>query len=145
MVAKIIGYLIGGLFVLGLLAPIPISLWMIWDRVTVLSSTEVEPALIESCHHRYRTSGSRSKGSWGPVAVTERGLKVKGDFTWSKKSWCESDIGDEVNVFVHPTDKSKNRINTFFQFWFLPIISTSFCLFFYPLSYRLKKKKKKDK
>ena len=141
MIAKIIGYVIGGLFILGLLAPIPISIWLIWDRIDVLTSTTKVGATIESCHQRYKSSGNRTKSSWGPVAVTESGLKIKGDFTWSKKSWCESGIGERVSVFVHPWDEDKNRINTFFQFWFFPVLMMSICLIFYPLSYRQKKLK----
>lgn len=141
MLAKLIGYTIGAAFVALLLAPIPVTLWLIYDRVTVLNSTTTQSAVIEDCYHEYRTTGTTSKGSWGPVAVTQGGIRVRGDFRWRKKDWCLSDIGDEVSVFIHPTDTSKNRINSFMQFWFYPLLMTIICLVFYPLSYRAKKRK----
>ena len=141
MLAKLIGYTIGAVFIALLLAPIPITVWLIYDRVTVLTSTSLQPAVIEECYHEYRTTGNTSRGSWGPLAVTNDGIRVKGDFRWRKKDWCLSSIGDEVNVFVHPQDPGKNRINTFMQFWFYPTMMTVICLVFYPLSYRAKKRK----
>ena len=141
MLAKLIGYSIGAVFVALLLAPIPITVWLIYDRAVVLSSTTAHAAVIEECYHEYRTTGNTSRGSWGPVAVTSDGTQVRGDFRWRKKDWCLSDIGDEVTVLLHPYDASKNRINSFMQFWFYPLLMTAICLVFYPLSYRAKKRK----
>ncbi|GLS27969.1 DUF3592 domain-containing protein [Marinibactrum halimedae] len=144
MIAKVLGYSIGALFIVILLAPIPLSIWFIVDRISLLTSATPARAIIEECY-RHRRSGTNAKVSWGPVAVTVEGLKVKGDFKWSKKKWCESTIGDEVTVLLHPTDKNKHRIHTFFQFWFLPLVMTLICIVFYPLSYRAKKRKDAEK
>lgn len=145
MLAKIIGYSIGAAFVALILAPIPIAVWLVYDRITVLTSTTSHQAVIEECYHEYRTTGTTSRGSWGPVAVTGEGVRVKGEFRWRDKDWCLSDIGDEVTVLLHPSDSGKNRINSFFQFWFYPLLMTTVCLIFYPLSYRAKKRKDAQK
>lgn len=140
MIAKAIGYPIGILFAIGLLAPIGLASWMVYDRISVLTSTTSVEATVESCHYKRKKSGSSSRGSWTPVAVTASGTEVRGSLYWSKKRWCESSIGDRVSVFSHPSNPSKSRVNTFFQFWFLPSILSLFCIVFYPASYRAKKK-----
>ncbi len=145
MIANVIGYTIGALFVIGILAPIGVASWMVYDRVAVLTSTESATATVESCHYKRRKSGSSRTGSWAPVAVTDSGTEVRGSLYWSKKRWCESSIGNRVSVFLHATDAKKNRINTFFQFWFLPGILSLFCITFYPLSYRAKKRQRAAK
>ena len=143
MIAKYIGYIIGAIFAVLLLAPIGYTAWLVYDVASVLTTTQLEEAQIQECHYkRVRKSSSSYSGSWGPVAVTKSGLRINGDFTWKKKSWCESNIGDNVNVFVNENDPSKNRINTFFQFWFMPTAFLLVCLIFYPGSYILKKKRK---
>ena len=141
MILKAIGYTIGALFALGLLAPIGFASWLVYDRITVLASTTTAPATIEDCHYKRSRSGGSVRGSWAPVAVTASGVRVRGSLHWSKKRWCESGIGDGVSVFLHASDPSKNRINTFFQFYFLPATLSLFCLVFYPASYRAKKQK----
>ncbi|MCG8434605.1 MAG: DUF3592 domain-containing protein [Gammaproteobacteria bacterium] len=141
MIAKFIGYLIGGIFAVGLLAPLGVAVWLIYDRTDVLLSTTLVGAVIEECHYKRVRKGSGYSGSWGPVAVTDTGVRVKGEFTWKKKAWCESGIGDEVTVFIHETDESKNRVNTFFQFWFMPLLFFLISAIFYPGSYIAKKRK----
>ncbi len=140
---KVLGYIIGAIFIVLLLSPIGVSCWLVYDRATVLLTTSTEQAVIQECHYKRRKTGSGYSGSWGPVAVTSDGIRIKGSFTWKRKGWCESGIGKEVPVFLHDTDTSKNRINTFFQFWFYPLFFTTVCLIFYPLSYKAKKNKQK--
>lgn len=138
---KVIGYLIGGIFAIGVFVPLGFASWLIYDRSAVLLSTTLEDATIESCYYQRVHGSSRGSASWGPVAVAANGVKVKGGFKWNKKSWCESGIGSKVSVFIHPSDSGKNRINTFFQFWFLPIALLLFCVIFYPAAYSAKRRK----
>ena len=145
MVAKVIGYTIGGMFIVLLLAPIGVSVYLWYDRITVLSTTEKAPATIVSCYHHYRTSGNRSVGSWGPLAQTSDGIEVKGSFRLSRKSWCEWFVGNDTHVLIDATSPDNSRIYSFVQFWFLPLLITLICLVFYPASYKLKKKKDREK
>lgn len=143
--AKFIGYLIGALFVLIFFAPIPVAGWLIYDRATVLLETEAAEAEIVECYS-YRTSGSNARLSFGPVAVTANKVRVKGYFRWSRRSWCEAGIGDKVTVLLHPQDESKNRVYTFLQFWFLPLLFFIIGFVIYPAAYWAKLRKgKRDK
>ena len=146
MIAKAIGYLIGAVFVGLLLAPIPLAVWFVYDGTTVLMSTSVADAVIERCDRR-STRGIKSRGiashvSWVPVAKTASGVEIKGDFGWTRRSWCESDVGKRVSVFVHDTNRSMNRINTFSQFWFFPMILTAICVL-YLCIYIIKRKRRR--
>ena len=42
--SKVLGYIVGGLFVLGFLAPIPIAGWLVYDRVSVYRDAVIVPA-----------------------------------------------------------------------------------------------------
>lgn len=139
MIANLIGYLIGGLLVLAMLSPIPIFGWLVYDRIEVLNNASVEQAVISRCYS-HRSSRSGSAPTFGPVAVTESGLNIKGGFRWARRSWCESDIGESVSVLVHSERPENSRIYSFFQFWFLPLLMGFVVLIAYPLLY-LKKKK----
>ena len=142
MVAKAIGYVIGTLFALGLLAPLGLAVWFVYDRADVLLTTTTETATIERCHVIRTKKGTNYSSSWAPVAVTADGTKIKGSFGWKNKETCTSDIGETTSVFVHASDKDNNRINRFFQFWFYPLMYTTVSTVFYPLSYRAWKKKR---
>ena len=145
MIVKFIGYLIGRIFVALMLLPLCYTVWLIYDASSVLISTETKEAKIEGCYYkRVRKSGSRHSSSWGPVAVTKSGITVKGDFTLAKKEWCESSIGNSVTVFINEGDPSKNHINTFFQFWFMPLIYLLVSIIIYPGLYMLRKKQRKS-
>lgn len=145
IIAKFIGYSIGAIFAVLLLLLIGFTAWHVYDVVSVLASTKTEKAQIEGCHYKIiKKSSSSYSVSWGPVAITKSGVRIKGDFTWKNKSWCESGIGESVTVFINENDASKNRINTFFQFWFTPTIFLLGCIIFYPVSYMLKKRKRKN-
>ena len=145
---KIIGYSIGGLFAIILLAPIVLAVWNTYELVSVLTSTVVEPAVISFCSYqsgRNRSSTGFRKGSgrgptWVPIAVTQLGIKVEGKLGWGvTKQWCEKSMGHHVAVLIHPTDPTKNRIYTFFQFWFTPLILIVVSLLLYPQLYRMKR------
>ena len=134
-----LGYLIGGLFVCLMVAPIPIAGWLVYDRVERFANAEQAEATITECYRHSRSSGGTNKISWGPLAVTATSIKVKGDFKWSDRDWCEVAVGDKVTVLLH--QDGDHRIFSFLQFWALPLLMVTICLVFYPLSYRAKQKK----
>lgn len=113
-VAKVILF---GLF----LSPVGLTAWLVYDRVDVMLSAERQPATIARCQVIRKNFGSSSKASFAPVAKTRDGLEVEGGFAPSRKKWCGYFIGDDVEVFIHPTDKSKNRIHSFLQFYLAPL------------------------
>ncbi len=103
------------------LSPVGFTVWLVYDRVDVMLSAELQPAQITQCQVHRNDYGNSSKASFAPVATTVGGMKVEGGFTPSRKSWCEYFIGDEVQVFIHPVDESKNRIHSFLQFYLAPL------------------------
>ena len=123
MITNLIGYLIGGIFVCLVMSPIFIGIWLAYDRIELLANSKKTQAVITSCYHRSQTGSSKTKYSWVPVATTREAITIRGDFGWKKKSWCESDIGDNVTVYVYSNESDKNRINTFFQLWFYPCLA----------------------
>lgn len=138
MIAKAIGYL----FYLALLTPFLGSVYFVYDRVSILTVGEFNPAQISECYHQYTSSGSSSRGSWGPVAKTKDNITIKGGFRWSTKSWCTSDIDKSVSVILHPTNPEKHRIHTFFQFYFYPLICIALSI---ALGYMIHKKARSSK
>ncbi|GAA0477911.1 hypothetical protein GCM10009096_19770 [Parasphingorhabdus litoris] len=103
------------------LAPVGFTAWLVYDRVDVMLSAELQPAQITRCQVHRNDHGNSSKASFAPVAKTADGSEVEGGFTPSRKSWCEYFIGDDVSVFIHPADESKNRIHSFLQFYLAPL------------------------
>ncbi len=103
------------------LAPVGFTTWLVYDRVDVMLSAELQPAQITRCQVYRNNHGNSSKASFAPVAKTASGVEVEGGFTPSRKSWCEYFIGDDVAVFIHAADESKNRIHSFLQFYLAPL------------------------
>ena len=140
MISKALGYLIGGLFLLAFLSPVPISIWLVYDRIDVYLNSSKQQATITHCYS-HRSSGNNSRLSFGPVAVTQSGQKVKGDFKWSKRKWCEYGIGSQVTVLLKNNDMEDSRIFTFLQFWSLPLFFLFISFVLYPAMYIAKRKK----
>ncbi len=103
------------------LAPVGFTAWLVYDRIDVMLSAELQSAKITRCQVHRNNHGNSSKASFAPVAKTATGVEVEGGFTPSRKSWCEYFIGDDVAVFIHPVDETKNRIHSFMQFYLAPI------------------------
>ena len=106
-----------------------------------MATAELQPAVIDRCYSKFVKRGSARVSVYGPVAITEQGLEVKGGFTRRPKEKCTGSIGKQVSVFVHPTQERFHRIHTFFQFWFFPLIFGLGSAIFYPLLYKAKKVK----
>jgi len=115
---------LGLVIVAGLGIVIPTGI-MLKNRVVTLATTSLESAIVTGCksrrvHRSSRSRTSRRRTSYAPVALTENGARAVGLLTLGRKNQCESMIGVKTSVFVHPSDEKKNRIGSFFQFWFFP-------------------------
>ena len=142
-------YTIIAFFLVGLVLSTPgiLAGWQIYEKSKVIANSELTPATIVSCDHSTRIKKGRRKSSWAPVALTDSGFSVTGSMSWSNKEWCTSSIGEGVTVFLHNTNRRNSQINTFFQFWFLPVLYTCFVLllYVYPIIYYMRKKHNKSK
>jgi len=105
------------------------------DRIGVLATADSHAGVIVSCKSqvRVRRSSKRltSHRSWSyaPIVVTRSGHKAVGTLFFPKKSTCTALIGNSVPVFVNKVDPSKNRINSFTQFWLFPTVILFVILF----------------
>lgn len=132
--AKIIGYLIGGLFVLGMvLAPIGGATYFLNDLYQVHQLEIKTEATITGCFTLRNTKTGRPKAHRVPKAITKDGVVVRGTLGQIKIfDICKSSVGDKVSVFLDAQGSSKGRFNTFYQLWFMPLLFTLMSLFWYP-------------
>lgn len=122
--AKIVGYLIGAVLLMGLLFPIPASVYFTYNALNAVLTFDRESAQITACYSHRQKSSNRVSISFGPVAVSPSGTKAKGGFRWQKKAWCEYSLGDQVEILIDPNDDQKVLINSFMQLWFYPVLFT---------------------
>ncbi len=107
------------------------SSYLFKDHYGLVMNGELKNATVVGCDSKYftRTSGGNSMNrrkvmSYTPIAVSESEEKAVGTL-WYKKDWCEKFVGRSVQIYVHPEEFSKNRIASFFQFWFLPSVAVA--------------------
>ena len=133
--SSLIGYLIGGAFVvLILFGPIGVTIYYVQDAANALINYESDMATIERCESTRQGSGSKVRYKRVPVAITDSGTTVKGqmdEIRWVYK--CNDMIGDRVPVLIDPTNSKKGHINTFWQLWFMPLLFLAISIFYYPL------------
>ncbi len=148
MVAKYFGYLIGGLFAIALiLAPISVTSYFLFDSAYTILKLEPKEAVVTKCFTK-RSSTGKPLTRNVPRAITTEGEIANGMIGELKYlSTCDEMVGDTLSVYIDPNNHKNNRINTFWQMWFLPLIFTTICLLWYP--YLIKKiinkyKKKKS-
>ncbi|MAH05188.1 MAG: hypothetical protein CL561_06500 [Alphaproteobacteria bacterium] len=113
--------------------------WFMYDRLSVISNSTVQNATILDCENSWTTQRTGSSMSSptrdvvvsAPVAMTDDGQKAVGTVKVPEKR-CDAMIGNAVKVYIHNTDPTKNRINSFLQFWFFPSIFAflAFAVFF---------------
>ncbi|TRY33140.1 DUF3592 domain-containing protein [Aliiglaciecola sp. M165] len=120
--AKILGYIIGAVLLMGLLFPVPASIYFTYNALVAALTFERESAQITDCYSYRQKSSNRASTSFGPVAVSPSGTKAKGGFRWQKKAWCEYSIGDQVEILIDPKDRKNVLINSFMQLWFYPLL-----------------------
>lgn len=132
-ISSIIGYLIGGVFVLLILfAPIGVTSYFVYNFANALLNYESDTAQIIRCESK-RLSGSSARYKRVPVAITDSGNTIKGsmdEVRWVYK--CNDLIGKKVKVLVDPNNKNKGHINSFWQLWFMPILFLIISLIYYP-------------
>lgn len=139
--ARLLGYLVGGLFVLAMLSPIPVTFYLLYDRITVSALPTVSAVITECYYHRKSNS---SAASFGPVAVTAEEHQIRGEWRWNRRSWCERSIGDRVTVLLDSDDPQNSRIVTFEQFFALPLLMSLITFVAYPalvINHRKKRRK----
>ncbi len=101
--------------------------WFMYDRLSVISNSTVEPATILSCDNSWTKVRSGSSTTYrdvvisAPVAMTEDGQKATGTVKVPEEQ-CDKMIGTAVKVYVHKTAPEKSRINSLLQFWLFPAI-----------------------
>ncbi len=144
MFAKYLGYLIGGTFALGLMiAPIAVTSYFLYDSAYTILNLETKEATVTECFTK-RSSTGRALTRNVPRAVTSEGDVANGMIGELKYlSTCDEMIGDTLDVYIDPHNPKNNRINTFWQMWFLPLIFSTICLLWYP--YLIKKIRQKYK
>jgi len=102
--------------------------------VELLVKGEAKTAVIKRCYSRDVARGTQKAQSfrkkqyrqiYAPIAETAMGESAKGGFilnNWRStnvsKTNCESTIGREVPVRIHPTDSSKSHIATLVHLWY---------------------------
>lgn len=145
--SSLIGYLIGGVFVvLILLAPIGATSYLVYDLTKALLNYESDTAEIVRCESTRQTTDSRVRYKRVPVAITAQGITVKGDMDeirWVYK--CNDLIGEQVKVLIDPKDSKNGKINSFFQMWFLPLLFILISIIYYPFVIKGYIKKYKNK
>lgn len=101
--------------------------WFMYDRLSVITNSTVEPASILNCDNSWTKMRTGSSTTYrnvvvsAPVAMTDGGQKVTGTVKVPEKQ-CDSMIGTAVKVYIHKTDPEKSRINSLLQFWLFPAI-----------------------
>lgn len=93
------------------------------ERVDLLVNGETQAAVIIACDSQRTARTSRTGNrvlrrgwSYEPVALSSQGQTAKGLGLPAKKR-CEKLIDRTVQIFVHPSEPEKNRINSYMNFW----------------------------
>ena len=120
-------------FILGIgilvvfIAPIGLAVFYTLDRAEILLNSDRQSAIIQDCKREYvnRNLSSRRKSKSGSfyraVAKAEDGSVIKANLALASKSFCRKNIGKPVTVFVHRKDETRSRLNSFLQFWLIPL------------------------
>ncbi len=113
------------IFKIIMLSILALAIWYIYDRTDFVMNANIEPAVIVGCDSKITT---QSRGSskhkvtvYTPIAISENKNKAIGSL-WGDKELCQNIVGKNTFIFVHKTDPSKNRINSFLHFWLMPSI-----------------------
>ena len=111
--------------------------WFAYERLTVITNSDMQSATVLDCKDEWTTyrpsTGSSTSTTTrttvisAPLAITEDGQMAYGNVKVPEKT-CQRMIGTTLSVFVHKDDASKNRINSFLQFWLFPSFIL-YCLF----------------
>lgn len=112
------------------------------DRLNLLMNGQVQDAVVVGCDSRVETRirGSSRQKVWryAPIAVSEDEQKAVGTFYYDQE-YCESMIAHSVPIYISSDEGVENRVGTFFQFWFFPLVLSAigFAIFLSVLSVHL--------
>ncbi len=129
---KIIGYLIGGAFlVITLLGP-AIGLYLVSkDTVAAWRYSGTEQAQIIDCRS-FRAGGQNARYNRVPVVRRPSGKTLSGTVDEIRYFWeCDNQIGTTVEVIYDTNNPDNAKINTFLEMWFLPIVIGAVNLIWY--------------
>jgi hypothetical protein len=96
------------------------------------------PAIVDRCEEvQFRSGGLAGATSPRydlydhiPIARTPDGVEAVGSYKLGE-DWCRKQVGRTVTVRLHPDDPQRSIINSYVQFWMLPVhILIVFLLFF---------------
>ena len=124
MIAKLIGYTIGGIFVIMLTFGPLVFVYFSWkDTIRALSYDSSEMVTVTECVSE-RLSGNRSRYRRVPVGYLSSGEKVKGTMDEIRfLTKCNDLVGTELEVLFDSKKPTHSKFNTFFEMWFMAIVS----------------------
>ena len=99
-----------------------VAYFVLQNHYTLLTQGTLESARIVGCDSkRFSNAGQvrKNRTQYTPIAVSDNQNKAIGSI-WYDKDLCEGIINTNVDIYVHPTDSSKNRIASFTHFWLFP-------------------------
>jgi len=113
---------------------------IIYNRVSILSSSVIVPAKIVNCGSQWvkvssstsssHASKTRDQVQYTPQALAENGAKASGSVMLPTRALCSQMVGRDVSVLENKSAPEENRIYSFIQFWSLALM-----LAFIPLAY----------
>jgi Leucine-rich repeat (LRR) protein len=117
-----------------LLVLVALLSWFAYERLTVIQNSESLPATVLDCKDEWTTYRPSSSSTTtrrtvisAPLAITEDGQMAYGSVK-VPEDVCKRMVGTAISVYVHKDDPSKNRINSFLQFWIFPSL-LCYCIF----------------
>lgn len=133
--SKVLGYIIGAIFVLGVLTGPALGLYLVSkDSLVAMSFQTVKKGVIEKCHSTLIPGSSSKRRHNIPKVKIEDGSYLSGTVSYPKYIYtCHNSIGKEVEVLIDSGNTGKKKINTFIEMWFLPAILLGVCLVWYPI------------
>lgn len=123
---------------LSLAVLIPIAAWLVYDRVSLYTSSIVHDANVVSCQGKlfdinrellFSHSKVRQQFQYAPVAISENGVKGTGQY-WLSQTLCKRTIGNKVKILISEKSDTAGSIYSFTHFWFFPLLAIVFILLF---------------
>jgi hypothetical protein len=118
-----------------LLVLVALLSWFAYERLTVIQNSDSASATVLDCKDEWTTYRPSTGSSTttrrtvisAPLAITEDGQMAYGNVK-VPEDVCKRMVGTAISVYIHKDDPSKNRINSFMQFWLFPSI-LAYCIF----------------
>jgi hypothetical protein len=132
--AKIIGYLIGTSFVLGLLlGPLVGFYFVSKDTFKALQYSGKTHGQVEECTSVRIASSSQTRYRRVPKVRLDSEKLVMGTVDEIPFFFvCDDQIGKRVEVVYDLKNPQEAKINTFLEMWFMPLLLFLVCVVWYP-------------